>query len=319
MSAPLRMAVIGTGNFGTLHAETLAALPGAELSALVDPDTKRATELAQRVGAKMVFASLDELIDAQAVDGIVVATRADSHLPLAAQAAKAGLHVLVEKPLAHSAAEIRSFQASLGTTETVLMVDHLCLFHSLITPLARRLRETSFRALHFTRHRPESIGRQFPHDHPIQLTMVHDLYVAAYLVHGAEPEAFAAWDSRNADGRVDMSWASLRWADGRTATFQCHMMLPEGSPSEGWDSLEAFGDGLHTKVVTNPAPWTWTESRTTWPVNLEIHADSGMLAMVWTRFLAACRGADIPGGCRFADALQVQVWIERLLNLCKSS
>jgi len=50
MSAPLRIAVIGTGNFGTFHAKTLAA-----------------------------------------------------------QAAKAGLHVLVEKPLANSAAEIQSF------------------------------------------------------------------------------------------------------------------------------------------------------------------------------------------------------------------
>jgi len=317
MSAPLRIAVIGTGNFGALHAKTLAALPGAELIALVDPDTKRATELARNVGAKRVFASLDELIAAQVADGIVVATRADSHLPLATQAAKAGLHVLVEKPLANSAAEIRSFQESLGSTDTVLMVDHLCLFHSLIAPLAQRLRETGFRALNFTRHRPESIGRQFPLDHPIQLTMVHDLYLAAHLVHGAEPESLAALDSRNADGRVDMSWASLRWADGRTATFQCHMMLPEGSPSEGWDSLEAFGDGLHTKVVTNPAPWTWTESRTTWPVNLEIHADSGMLTMVWTRFLAACRGGTVPGGCRFEDALQVQIWIERLLRLCQ--
>jgi hypothetical protein len=124
-------------------------------------------------------------------------------------------------------------------------------------------------------------------------------------------------DSRNPDGRIDMSWATLRWADNRVATFHCHMMLPDGSPAEGWDSLEAFGDGFHSKIVTNPAPWTWTDSRTTWPVNLEIHPDSGMLAAVWTRFLAACRGGEVPDGCKIADALQVQVWIERLLEIAK--
>ena len=319
MNDSVRIAVVGVGDFGVLHAETLSRLPEARLVALVDSDIGRTQAVFPKVGGPLVFSNMEALIASRAAEAVVIATRAESHLPLALQAASAGLHVLVEKPLAHGADEIREFQQSLTTRPVVVMVNHLCLFHSLIVPLRERLRETGFRALHFVRHRPERIGERFPQDHPMQLTMVHDLYVAAQIVNGEEPVAFHAMESRNAAGRVDMSWAALRWADGRTATFQCHMMLPEGSPAEGWDSLEVFGDGLHSKVTTNPAPWTWTEAQTAWPVNLEIRPEGGMLAGVLKNFLSACRGGSVAGGCGAADALQVQCWIEQLLNVAKKS
>lgn len=319
MKPPVRVGVIGLGQFGSLHAETLLRLPGAELAALVDSNLEAASVKARRWGGVPVFATLGELVAARMVDAVIVATRADSHLHLAEEALQAGLHVLVEKPLAHSAAEIRAFQTRLRKCPAVIMVDHLCLFHSLIAPLIERLGETGFRALNFTRHRPESIGGRFPDDHPIQLTMVHDLYVASRLMDGAEPMGFQAMHSRNAAGRVDMSWASLRWADGRTATFQCHMMLPEGAPAEGWDCLEVFGEDFYSRVVTNPAPWTWTSSKTSWPVNLEIDDGRGMLAELLQSFLLACEGRAVTKGCRVEDALQIQNWTERLIALAEES
>lgn len=316
---PVRIAVVGLGQFGVLHATTLSRLAGADLVALVDGNIEAAQRVAEGLEDVAVFASLEELIAAGLADAIVIATRADSHLALAEQAVRAGLHVLVEKPLANSAQEIRDFQTRLAGTQSTVMVDHLCLFHSLIVPLKERLDQTGFRALHFVRHRPESIGCRFPEDNPIQLTMVHDLYVALRLTKGEEPVSFHAMNSRNAAGRVDMSWAALRWADGRIATFQCHMMLPEGVPAEGWDSVEVFGDTFHSKVTTNPAPWTWTDSRTTWPVNLEIRESEGMLAALLKDFLLACHGRAVAEGCRVEDALQVQTWIDRLIATARQS
>lgn len=312
------MAVIGAGGFGQLHAQTVARLPGALLVAVVDTDGERARGVAAPFGAEVrAFADMDALIEHGGVDAVVIATRADSHLPLARRAIAAGLHAFIEKPLAHSSREIELFLGEAQSCGRVVMVDHLCLFHSLITPLLVQLGGQPLRALHFTRHRPDAIGRHFQDDHPIQLTMVHDLYVAARLVGGEEPISFHAMEARNQEGRADMSWAMLRWRDGRTATFHCHMMLPEGAPGEGWDFLEVFGDGLHSRVNTNPAPWTLTTDRMRWPAALEIgvagdHA-TGMLAEIWNAFLASCRGAPVPEGCRVRDALQVQRWIEKLL------
>ena len=318
MNDPLRIAVVGVGEFGVLHAEALSRLPEARLVALVDPDTTRAQVVAARFGSVAVFSNLGDLIVSNAAEAVVIATRADSHVALAAQAVKGGLHVLVEKPLANQSEKIREFQSQLGSNREVVMIDHLCLFHSLVIPLVERVRTSSFRALHFVRHRPECVGARFPDDHPIQLTMIHDLYIAAQMAQGEEPISFQAMDSRGPAGRVDMSWVTLRWNDGRIATFQCHMMLPGGSPAEGWDSIEIFGDGLHSRVTTNPAPWSWTDTQTRWPVNLEIHEGGGMLAGLLKNFVAACRGLPIARGCRVEDALQVQVWVEKLIASAKA-
>ncbi len=313
MSKPVRVAVVGAGQFGSLHAQTLTRLPEAELTALVDANAGAAKSLAESLGVPAICLSLEELIERHLADAVVIATRADSHLALAEQAVQAGLPVLVEKPLANSATEIRGFRQRLAERNAVVMVDHLCLFHSLIVPLMARLRQTKFRALHCVRHRPEAIGCRFSEDHPIQLTMVHDLYVAAQMANGEEPVGFHAAVGRNAEGRADMSWAELRWADGRVATFHCHMMLPEGVPAEGWDRVEVFGDDFYTQVTTNPSPWIWTDSRMRWPVNLEIHDSGGMLAALLRDFLRASAHGRVRKGCRVEDALQVQNWIERLI------
>jgi len=319
----VRVAVVGVGNFGALHARTLAALPGAELVALVDGDLMRAGALAEELRVPRVFASLAKLIEDGGVEAVVIATRADTHIPLALEAIKAGLSVLVEKPFANSAEEIRHFLAEIGEPSSAVMVNHLCLFHSLVAPLMERLSQTDFRALHFVRHRPDWIGKRFPEDHPIQLTMVHDLYVAARIVGGEDPVSYHAMEGRNADGRIDMSWASLRWADGRVATFHSHMLLPDSVAPDGWDVLEVFGDGIHSRVTTNPAPWTWTDSRnTTWPVSLEISniygVPTGMLSGSLQSFLAVARGGAVPLGCRVVDALKVQEWTEKLLQIARN-
>lgn len=313
-----RVAVIGVGNFGALHARTLASLPDADLVALVDGDLRRAQALAQELGIPHVFATLGELIQKGVADAVIIATRADTHLPLAREAIAAGLPVLVEKPFANSAGEIRQFAAAVGQPATAVMVNHLCLFHALIAPLVKRLDESGFRALHFVRHRPERVGQRFPDDHPIQLIMVHDLYVAARIFGGEQPVSFQAMEGRNAAGRVDLSWAALRWADGRVATFHSHTTLPDGAPADGWDYLEVFGDGFHSRVTTNPAPWVWSDTRTNWPVTLEISdvlgVPTGMLSGALQAFLSAVQGHPVPAGCRIEDALHVQEWIEKLLQ-----
>ena len=95
MRKPVRVAVIGTGQFGTLHAETLVRLPEAELTALVDTNEAAASELGKRLGVATIASSLDTVIEKDLADAVVIATRADTHLPLAEQAAIAGLAVLL--------------------------------------------------------------------------------------------------------------------------------------------------------------------------------------------------------------------------------
>jgi predicted dehydrogenase len=95
---PLRVGVAGVGNVGAAHARELAAgrVPGAALAAVADTNP---SALAAFPEARC-FASGAQLIASGAIEALIIATPHYAHTPLAIQALGAGLHVLVEKPLA---------------------------------------------------------------------------------------------------------------------------------------------------------------------------------------------------------------------------
>jgi predicted dehydrogenase len=102
---PVRIALIGLGSIGEVHARNLreGGVAQAELAAVIHPEAARRAAFAPGVRG---FASLEEMIAAGAADAVIVATPQASHVSLGAQALAAGLHVLMEKPLAihHAAA-----------------------------------------------------------------------------------------------------------------------------------------------------------------------------------------------------------------------
>lgn len=322
MREPINIAVMGVGAFGALHARTLAALPEARLVALGNRTRSKAEILARELGVPHVFSTVEEMIAAKISDALVIATSTETHVPYAKAALAAGMHVLIEKPVAGSLAEAQDLEAFGTKSGRVAMAGHICVFHSLVAPLIERVQREGFRSAHFVRHRSTRTVKLFPDEHPITLTMVHDLYVAAQMARGAEPENFEALDALDSNGKADHSWATLRWSDGRVATFHSHWVLPEGAPGDGFDWLEVFGNSYHTRLETNPQNWTWAQDKATWPVALEISAShgrpTGMLAEELRSFLAACHGAPIPAGCRMQDAVQVQRWMEELLKSAQS-
>ncbi|MBI3851966.1 MAG: Gfo/Idh/MocA family oxidoreductase [Verrucomicrobia bacterium] len=322
MKEPIKIAVMGVGAFGALHARTLNALPEAQLVALGNRTRSKAEHLARELRVSHVFGAVEELIERKVADALIIATNTETHVPMAKAALVAGMHVLIEKPLAGNLADARSLADVCRKSDRVAMAGHICMFHSLVAPLIERVQRRGFRSAHFVRHRPARIVKLFPEEHPITLTMVHDLYMAAQMAGGAEPEAFDALDALNPGGKADHAWATFRWSDGRVATFHSHWILPDGSPGDGFDWLEVFGESYHTRVDTNPQNWTWTEDKVTWPVALEISTThgrpTGMLAEELRSFIAACHGAPVPAGCRLEDAVQVQRWMEELLKSAQS-
>jgi predicted dehydrogenase len=94
-----RVAVVGLGRIGRLHAGNLATrVSSAELVAVVDAVEGPAREVATTLGVAW-WTSLEELLSEAAVDGVVVAAPSELHPELVKLAATAGTHVFCEKPL----------------------------------------------------------------------------------------------------------------------------------------------------------------------------------------------------------------------------
>ena len=100
-----RVGVVGVGAIGADHAARLAhEVPGACVTAVFDVDTARAAHVADRVGARAA-ATWRQLVEADDVDAVVVASPGHLHPEQAVACVAAGRPVLVEKPLATSAAQ----------------------------------------------------------------------------------------------------------------------------------------------------------------------------------------------------------------------
>nr|WP_269205395.1 Gfo/Idh/MocA family oxidoreductase [Motilibacter aurantiacus] len=102
----MRVAVLGYGLAGsTFHAPVIESVPGLRVTAVVTSNPERAEQARADVPGVRVLASADEVwADPAAYDAVVVATPNKSHAPLATAAIEAGLPVVVDKPLAVTAA-----------------------------------------------------------------------------------------------------------------------------------------------------------------------------------------------------------------------
>jgi UDP-N-acetyl-2-amino-2-deoxyglucuronate dehydrogenase len=94
----LGFAIVGTGMISQFHARALAEVRGAKLVACYDRAVNRAKQFGEEAGCT-AYDSLEKLLNDERVDAVSVATPSGAHMEPALAAAKAGKHVIIEKPL----------------------------------------------------------------------------------------------------------------------------------------------------------------------------------------------------------------------------
>ncbi len=99
-------------------------MPGVELAAVVDPHQKAAAKFSAMFGIRRQYSAIDELLNDGNIDAISINTPNYLHAPLAIAALEAGLHVLLEKPMAMHAAEAQSILSASQRSGKVLLVAH---------------------------------------------------------------------------------------------------------------------------------------------------------------------------------------------------
>lgn len=98
MVEPLKFAIIGCGTIAPTHARCIAELPDARLVAVYDLIPERAAALAGKFGAA-VAEDYQSVLSRRDIDVICVLTPSGTHADIGAAAARAGKHVIVEKPM----------------------------------------------------------------------------------------------------------------------------------------------------------------------------------------------------------------------------
>jgi scyllo-inositol 2-dehydrogenase (NADP+) len=124
MNRPIRVGIAGLGRAGWfLHAATLAKLPDYRITGVHDPIEERTAQAATEFGCVGYRSPLD-LVAADDLDVVVVASPSASHAELAVAALRHGKHVLVEKPFATSLADAEQMISAASAARRLLLPSH---------------------------------------------------------------------------------------------------------------------------------------------------------------------------------------------------
>ncbi len=110
----IRIGLLGAGDVADLHAEAINSLEGSELVGLWNRTPEKGEAKAAQYGCK-TYASVDDLLNDPDIDAVFILTNMETHCEYTIRAAKAGKHVLVEKPAASTIEELE--RMSLAITE----------------------------------------------------------------------------------------------------------------------------------------------------------------------------------------------------------
>ena len=205
----VRTAVIGVGYLGRFHAQKYAALPAADLVAVVDASAENRTRVAAETGCRAVADYRDILGE---VDAVSIATPTPLHYPIARECLERGIHVLVEKPITTTLEEARSLVETAARQGRVLQVGHLERFNAAILALAGTLRTPRF----VESHRLAPFKERGTDVNVVLDLMIHDIDLIQSLV-GAPIESIDAVGSSVFSAGLDIANARIRYTNGCVA------------------------------------------------------------------------------------------------------
>lgn len=244
----LRAAVVGVGMIGALHARVYREDPRTELVAVVDTNAGRAREVGTDFGVPW-YADLSEMLDDEEINVVSVATPEQYRYEPAVACARAGKHLLLEKPLAPTLPEVDRLIGEVEAAGVTTMVNFIIRSE----PRYVRAREAMADGTVgepctiFARRRGTSLGAEVygPWTDLLISTAIHDLDIMVWL-NDCEVERVYAEGvvKRSAEwGREDAIAAVLRFANGSVGLLETSWVLPPTVPAPLDASLQVVGTG----------------------------------------------------------------------------
>ena len=190
----IKVAVIGGGNMGHNHLRNYAALPEADLAALVDIDPA-AKKLASEYGARY-YSDYKKMLDEVRPDAVSIVVPTPLHAEVASEVIGRDIHCLLEKPITHTVAEADELIALAKKHDVVFTVGHIEHYNPLIRKLKKMI--DNGRVGKVTSVVCKRVGG-FPKTEPktdviIDLA-VHDIDIISYLL-GKQPDSIYSHGSR---------------------------------------------------------------------------------------------------------------------------
>jgi len=150
---PVRVGVIGIGNMGWHHARVLSLLRDAELVGVADPDETRGRLAVEQFDCRW-FPTYEDLLGE--VEAVCIAVPTLLHHRVGMTCLQAGVHVLIEKPIAATQEEAADLIRAAETAGRLLQVGHIERFNPAFRELLRVVANEEVVVLEARRHSPNA-------------------------------------------------------------------------------------------------------------------------------------------------------------------
>jgi predicted dehydrogenase len=221
---PVGVVLIGCGYWGRNYVRIFGELSDANVLAVCDGSVERLQGIGSDYPDAFLTSSLDEALAVPGVEAAVVCTPAATHHDIAERCLRAGVHVLLEKPMTTTTEDADSLLELSAATGLTLMVGHTFLFNAGIRKVKEYVDRGDAGRLYYLYAQRTSLGPIRSDVNALWDLAPHDISIFSYLL-GAEPEWASAVGScvlgcDNADvgfitlgypggivGHIHVSWA----------------------------------------------------------------------------------------------------------------
>lgn len=221
----IAVGIIGCGYWGPNLIRNFSACQLTEVRAVCDASLSRLEAMKQTSPHLPSFSSLDPFLE-QPLQAVAIATPVSTHFDIAARCLEAGLHVLVEKPLAATVSQAQKLLELAERHGRVLMVDHTYLFSNAVRRIKEFVDNDELGELYYVDSIRINLGL-FQHDANVIWDLApHDLSIVDHVLQ-CEPRSISAWGCTHANPAVeDIAYVNVDYGDNLLANFHVNWLSP---------------------------------------------------------------------------------------------
>jgi predicted dehydrogenase len=222
----LRFGVVGLGYWGPNLLRVLTDDPRVEVTRICDLDESRLERFHRRYPGVTVTTDVEELLQADDLDALVLATPVYTHYDLCSRSLLAGKHTFVEKPLANTATRADDLVRLASAQQRVLMCGHTFVYSPAVRAVKRLIEGATLGDIYFITSSRVNLGL-----HQRDVSVVWDLgpHDFSILLHwlGELPTSVRAVGRDSiVRGVFDVAFVTLKFASGIVANVELSWLSP---------------------------------------------------------------------------------------------